>query len=79
MYIWISKTKDMKTSKIELTQKELKVLTWMDDVTGMVANIEGDEVVIFYEAMPEYWETRISLDEVIATIEDMKSIQIENN
>ncbi|TDO21908.1 hypothetical protein [Pedobacter duraquae] len=69
----------MKTSKIELTQKELKVLTWMDDVTGMVANIEGDEVVIFYEAMPEYWETRISLDEVIATIEDMKSIQIENN
>lgn len=69
----------MKTSKLELTTKELKVLTWMDDVTGMTANIEGNEVVIFYEAMPAYWEVRISLDDVIATIEDMKAIRIENN
>jgi len=62
-------------TKLNLTQKELKVLTWMEDVAGMDNRIEGTELVIFYKGMPEYWEQRISLEDVAATIHDILNIE----
>lgn len=59
---------------LQLTEKEYKVLTWMDDVTGLTSRIEGDELVIFYKAMPSYFEKRISLENVALTIEDIRVI-----
>lgn len=62
---------------LDLSIKELKVLTWMDDVNGIANRIEGSELVLFYSAMPKYWEQRISLAEVAATIHDIHDIEEE--
>lgn len=68
----------MNNQKLQLSEKELKVLTWMDDVTGMDNRIEGDELVIFYAAMPSYWEQRMSLEIAVDTIHDIYDIEEEN-
>lgn len=64
---------------LSLSTKELKVLTWMDDVAGIANRVEGDTLVLFYSAMPEYWEQRISMEEVAEIIHDIYNIAEENN
>jgi len=68
----------MKSSKLNLTAKQLRVITWMDDVTGMDNKIEGNELVIFYKGMPTYWEHRISMEDVAEILHDIINIEDEN-
>lgn len=65
----------MTISKLNLSKKELRVITWMDDVTGMDNRIEGNELVIFYAAMPSYWEKRINLEDVALAIHDIYDLK----
>lgn len=62
-------------SKLNLTKKELRVLTWIDDVDGMDNKIEGDNLVIFYTADPKFWELKLSLTDASKTIHDIYDIE----
>lgn len=65
-------------SKLNLSQKELRVITGLEDATGMDNRIEGTELVIFYPAMPSYWNLRMSLEDVSEIIHDIYNIEEEN-
>ena len=67
----------MATSKLNLTEKQYRVLTWNDDVEGMTNIIEGSDLVIYYELDRAFWEQRISLEEVALTIHDIYDLQEE--
>lgn len=62
------------TTKLNLTEKQIKVLTWMDDVTGITNVIEGNELILFYEVDRSFWEQRISLEDVANTIHDIYNL-----
>lgn len=61
--------------KMNLTPKQYKVLTWMEDVEGLTNRIEGDELIIFYAIAPDFFEKRISLEDVAATIHDIYDLE----
>lgn len=67
----------MRTTDLNLTTKELKVLTWNDDVTGMAAYLTGETVRIVYKAMPSYSPVVMHVDDVILSLEDMRKIEVE--
>ena len=67
----------MKATDLKLTEKELKVLTWRDDVDGMGAYLVGDAVMIVYKAMPSYSPIKMSIDDVIEVLEDIRRVEVE--
>lgn len=62
-------------AKLDLSSKQLKVLTWRDDVFGMDNKIEGEHLIIFYKADPNYWEQKISLEEAALIIHGQYDIE----
>ena len=64
-------------NKLNLTEKQYKVLTWMEDVEGLTNKIDGQELVIFYAVDPSYFERRIPLEDVVETIHDIYDIEDE--
>ena len=69
MYIYITiKTNDTMKNLIKVSAKELKALTWMDDVTGMVAEDKGNNVEVYYSAMPSYWSQSFTKEEFLSVV-----------
>ena len=67
----------MQNSKLSLTEKQLKVLTWKEDVEGLVAERTENGIVIFYELAPNYERTEISREDFEATLKDIEDIESE--
>ena len=66
-------------TRLNLTEKQLKVLTWLDDVEGMAAYDCGDVVYFHFELMPDFWTKEISKEDFTATLEDIEKVKAEQN
>ena len=67
----------MQNSKLNLTEKQLKVLTWKEDVEGLVAERTENGIVIFYELAPNYERIEISTEDFEATLQDIVAVKTE--
>ena len=52
---------------ITLTETQLRQLTWMEDVEGIVCQDNGDHVVLFYSFDPSYWTKVLSKEDFNAS------------
>ena len=53
---------------INVTDKELKALTWMEDVSGMVAKDCGSTVKVFYKVDPSFFVQEFTKSDFLAVV-----------